>query len=43
MTTETVVSVGTVAEGGEELAGLRERLNQSEKDRAELQETLLIK
>lgn len=43
VTTETVVSMGTVAEEAEELAVLRERLNQSEKNRAELQEMLSSK
>lgn len=38
--TEAVVSVGTVTEEGEEPSGLRERLGQWEKERAELQEKL---
>ncbi|XP_023122554.2 IQ domain-containing protein E [Amphiprion ocellaris] len=38
--TEAVVSVGTVTEEEEEVSDLREPLNQLEKERAELQETL---
>ncbi|XP_054460638.1 IQ domain-containing protein E isoform X2 [Anoplopoma fimbria] len=40
MATEAVVSVGTITEEGEEVSGLRERLGQLEKERAELQERL---
>ncbi|XP_017282879.1 IQ domain-containing protein E [Kryptolebias marmoratus] len=43
VTTATMVSVGTVTEEAEEIAGLRERLSQSVHDRAELQETLSSK
>lgn len=40
MATEAVVSVGTMTEEVEESTGLKELLNQLEKGRAELQETL---
>lgn len=43
MATEAVVSVGTNTEEGEEDSDLRERLSQSEKERAELQEMLSSK
>lgn len=40
MATEAAVSVGTMTEEVEEGSGLKERLSQLEKGRAELQETL---
>lgn len=40
MATEAAVSVGTMTEEVEERSGLKERLSQLEKGRAELQETL---
>lgn len=40
MATEAGVSVGTMTEEVEESSGLKERLSQLEKGRAELQETL---
>lgn len=43
MATEAVVSVGTMTEEGEGISDVRERLSQSEEERAELQETLSSK
>ncbi|XP_071765465.2 IQ domain-containing protein E [Centroberyx gerrardi] len=43
MATEAVVSVGTTAEGGEEVSALRGRASQLETERAELQEMLTSK